>query len=195
MVDRKMCGFYSYFTAKLSGFRAEEIKAVFILPTIAIARVRRLLREVESESDVEDDGDVQRWRVSVACCPGGDPLCERGREMSPIDMDLVLGMSMKQAAGEWRRLRCGSWCEFTHVGWEREKIESSQNVMRIMMTLGTKRYNAWLAVTVMSDAELGQQESIQLMEIKSPWWESLNNVGIGDPLTKWSWKMMTTRLV
>ena len=91
---------YSYFTAKLSGFRAEEIKAVFILPTIAIARVRRLLREVESESDVEDDGDVQRWRVSVACCPGGDPLCERGREMSPIDMDLVLGMSMKQAAGE-----------------------------------------------------------------------------------------------
>ena len=97
-----------YFTARLSWFRAEEIEVVFVWLTIAIAQVRRLLREVTSESDVGDDGDVQRWRVSVACCPGGDPLCERGRETSPIDVDLVLGISSDET-GCWRMKATSMW--------------------------------------------------------------------------------------
>ena len=60
---------YSYFTAKLSWFCADEIEVVFVRLTIAMARVRRLLREVKSESDVGDDGDVQHWRVRLHVAP------------------------------------------------------------------------------------------------------------------------------
>ena len=81
-------------------------------------------------------------------------------------------------------------CESTHVGWNREKIESSQHVMvlLIVMMMGTRWEGAWQAVTMVSDVELGQQEnrnSNRCREILSPHDECW--VGYRRP-KKWSWK-------
>ena len=104
---------HSYFTAKLSWFRAEEIEVVFVLSTIAIAQCVACCERCRARamSGMMAMSSIGVFRA-VACCPRWRSVCERGREMSPIAVDLVLGMSiewLKQAAGEWMRLRCGRW--------------------------------------------------------------------------------------